>query len=234
MQPDIPDTTSPFTDAAAVARYAEGPPRIVPGFADMHRMTALLLGERVPDTGRVLVMGAGGGLELKAFAQAHPGWTFDGVDPSKEMLRLAEQTLGPLASRVRLHEGGILQAPDGPFHGATCLLTQHFLRLDDRQGMLAGIRKRLVPGAPFIQVHLSLPKEEPARTKWLARYAAYATGAAAGSPPSENQSAMAATVAARLSILSPEEDEALLREAGFSDVSLFYAGFAFRGWVAYA
>jgi tRNA (cmo5U34)-methyltransferase len=26
----------------------------------------------------------------------------------------------------------------------------------------------------------------------------------------------------------------ILREVGFSDVSLFYAGFAFRGWVAYA
>lgn len=234
MQPNMPDTVSPFTDASAVAQYAEKPPRIVPGFADIHRMTTLLLGERVPATGRVLVMGAGGGLELKAFAQAHPGWTFDGVDPSKEMLRLAGQTLGPFASRVRLHEGDILQAPEGPFHGATCLLTQHFLRLDDRRNLLTGVRKRLVPGAPFIQVHLSLPKEEPARTKWLGRYVAYATGSTAGSPSSENQSAMVAAAATRLSILSPEEDESLLRDAGFSDVSLFYTGFAFRGWVAYA
>jgi hypothetical protein len=34
--------------------------------------------------------------------------------------------------------------------------------------------------------------------------------------------------------LSPEEDEASLRAAGFSDVRLFYAAFTFRGWVAYA
>jgi len=38
----------------------------------------------------------------------------------------------------------------------------------------------------------------------------------------------------RLPILSPEQDEELLRAAGFGGVSLFYAGFAFRGWVAYA
>jgi tRNA (cmo5U34)-methyltransferase len=35
-------------------------------------------------------------------------------------------------------------------------------------------------------------------------------------------------------ILTPEQDEAILGEAGFSDVSLFYAAFSFRGWVAYA
>ena len=35
-------------------------------------------------------------------------------------------------------------------------------------------------------------------------------------------------------ILSPEQDETILRDAGFSNVSLFYAGFSFRGWVGYA
>jgi tRNA (cmo5U34)-methyltransferase len=37
-----------------------------------------------------------------------------------------------------------------------------------------------------------------------------------------------------MTILTPEQDEALLREVSFADVGLFYAGFAFRGWVAYA
>lgn len=41
-------------------------------------------------------------------------------------------------------------------------------------------------------------------------------------------------ITTRLSILSPEEDEPLLREAGFSSVSLFYAGLSFRGWAGYA
>ncbi len=38
----------------------------------------------------------------------------------------------------------------------------------------------------------------------------------------------------QLPILTPAQDEAILREAGFSDVQLFYVGFTFRGWVAYA
>ena len=41
-------------------------------------------------------------------------------------------------------------------------------------------------------------------------------------------------MAERLPVLATEEEEALLLEAGFSDVALFYAAFSFRGWVAAA
>lgn len=64
--------------------YAEGPPRQVPGFASLHRMVSLLLAERVPADGSVLVLGAGGGLELKALADAHADWSFHGIDPSPQ------------------------------------------------------------------------------------------------------------------------------------------------------
>ena len=60
-------------------------------------MAAILLGERVPEDARVLVLGAGGGLELEALAECHSGWRFDGVDPAREMLNLAKTVLGPLA-----------------------------------------------------------------------------------------------------------------------------------------
>jgi tRNA (cmo5U34)-methyltransferase len=68
-------------------------------------MTDLLLAERTPDDGRVLVLGAGGGLELEHLAAAHSGWKLDGIDPSAEMLRLAEATTERFAARIRLHEG---------------------------------------------------------------------------------------------------------------------------------
>ena len=95
MHPDI--VAAHFADPKAAAHYAEGPPRLVPGFADLHRMSGILLAERAPENARVLVLGAGGGLELKAFATAQPGWSFDGVDPADAMLQLAARTLGPLA-----------------------------------------------------------------------------------------------------------------------------------------
>lgn len=91
---------APFAGAHA-AQYAEGPPRQVPGFAGLHRMTSMLLAERVPPQGRVLVLGAGGGLELKALADDHAGWIFDGVDPSADMLHLAGEFTRSHASRMR-------------------------------------------------------------------------------------------------------------------------------------
>lgn len=220
-----------FSDPDAVARYAEGPPRFVPGFADLHRMSAILLAERTPENARVLVLGAGGGLELKAFAQARPDWSFDGIDPAAEMLKLAERSLGPLAARVRLHHGYIDDAPEGPFDAGACLLTLHFLVRDERRRTAAEIRRRLKPGAPFVAAHSSFPQEASARSSWLSRYAAFAV--ASGTAPDKAEGARAA-VAAHLELLSPDDDEAILREAGFSDVSLFYAAFTWRGWVAYA
>lgn len=220
-----------FSDPQAVARYAEGPPRLVPGLADLQRMVTLLLAERAPDDARILVLGAGGGLEIKVFAEARPGWRFDGVDPSAEMLDLARLTLGPLAARADLHHGLIDIAPEGPFDGAACILTLHFVEREERLRTLREVRRRLKPGAPFAVAHFSFPQEEGDRDLWLSRYAAFA--ATSGIDPTQAQKARS-MIGARLPILSPEDDEQLLREAGFRDVSLFYAGFAFRGWVAYA
>lgn len=220
-----------FHDPQAVANYADSPRMAFPGFVDMQRMATLLLAERVNTNGRVLVVGAGGGLELKVFAEAQPTWTFDGVDPSPAMLQLAKQTLGPLVSRVSLHEGKIDVAPNGPFDAATCILTMHFADLDERRQMLSAVRGRLQPNAPFVVVHLSFPQANGARSRWLSRYAAYVTSS--GVDPEKASQARDA-IDSHLTILDPEQDESLLRESGFSDVSLFYAGFAFRGWVSYA
>lgn len=225
---DAPDNHTTAFDAAHARAYAEGPPRQVPGFAGLHRMTSMLLAERVSSHGRVLVLGAGGGLELKALADDHPGWTFTGVDPSADMLRVAEQIVGPHGARIRLHEGYIDAAPAGPFDGAICLLTLHFVPRDQRLETLRQIHRRLAPGAPFVVAHISFPQSEPERSMWIARHVAFS-----GADPAHAESARQA-IATRLSILSPEDDEALLHEAGFSNVSLFYAGLSFRGWVGYA
>lgn len=220
---------SPFS-GPAVETYAAGPARQVPGYADLHRMASMLLAERTPPEGRVLVLGAGGGLELKALADAHPGWTFDGVDPSADMLRLAERTVGPHGGRVRLHEGYVDGAPDGPFDAAVSLLTFHFIGRDERLETLRQLRRRLRPGAPLVVAHMSFPQTEPERSAWIARHVAFGSD----DPDGARAEAARQAIAARLTLLAPEEEEAMLCDAGFSGVSLFYAALVFRGWVAYA
>jgi tRNA (cmo5U34)-methyltransferase len=219
--------THPFTDPASVARYAELTPGKVPGFADLHRMAQLLIAERAPADADILVLGAGGGLELKAFAEARPGWRFTGVDPSAEMLDLARRVLGPLADRARLIQGYIDDAPIRAFDAATCLLTLHFLERDARLRTLKSIRRRLKSGGPLIVAHHSGPPDGD-RERWLARSVAFA-----GADPVD-AAASAAMMAERLPMLSSDEDEALLAEAGFDEVALFYAGLSFRGWVCAA
>ena len=224
------DTLRPFTDAATVARYAEDTPRKVPGYADLHRMAMLLLAERAPQHSDILVYGAGGGLGLKAFGEAQPGWRLVGVDPSAEMLDLARETLGPLLTRVDLRQGYMEAAPQGPFEGAACLLTLHFRQRDERLAVLRDIRRRVKPGASFVIAHHSYPEgSEP--IDWLARSMMFADR---GVQDVAGASRSAQMMSKQLPILSAVEEEALLEQAGFSEIALFYASFSFRGWVATA
>lgn len=220
-----------FSDPDAVSRYLEGPPRFTPGFDDLHKMTTILLSEQAGNGAQILVLGAGGGLELKAMATARPDWHFEGVDPAPEMLNLARETLGPLATRVGFVEGVIDRASTGPFDGAVCLLTLHFLRPPERLRTAQEVHRRLKPGAPFVVAHSSFPQGEDVRDHWLRRYEQFAI--ASGVDPQLASQARRA-VGDRLEILEPEHDERILHSAGFSSVSLFYTGFTWRGWVAYA
>ncbi|MGN6705174.1 MAG: class I SAM-dependent methyltransferase [Rhodanobacter sp.] len=222
---------SSFSDPQAVARYTDGPLRQVPGLHALHQMTGLLLHEHVPSDGRVLVLGAGGGMELKAFAETYPHWRLLGVDPSVPMLELAVKTLGSLAPRVELLEGTIDAAPTTEFDGAVCLLTMHFLSVAERQQALRELRRRLKPGAPLVVAHHSVPAAPHARKRWLQRHVAFM--ASNGMPVADTARTIEA-MASRLPLLSPEAEVDLLEQAGFERHELFYAAFTFKGWVAYA
>jgi tRNA (cmo5U34)-methyltransferase len=220
-----------FSKAQDVAGYAERTARLVPGLADMQRMAAVLLEEGTPRDARVLVVGAGGGLELRLFAERQPGWRFTGVDPSAEMLELAKKTLGPHASRVSWHEGYVDTAPAETCDAASCLLTLHFVAEAGRARTLAEIHARLKPGAPFVAAHLSFDQAGPKRSRWLDRYVAFAVSSGVDA---EKARTAADTIGAQVPVLSPERDQELLRLAGFREVEIFYSGLAFRGWVARA
>lgn len=221
---------STFSDPDTVSCYAEMAERNVPALRDLHRMVSILLGERVSSDGRVLVLGVGGGLELRAMARLNPGWSFDGVDPSPQMLDQARAVTHDFADRITLHEGYIEEAPDGPFDGATCLLTLHFLPREDRARTLKEICRRLRPGAPLAIVHHSFANDDAGKDKWLARFAKFIATSEMGDAGNRiNVEAMKE----RLPVLSPEQDVSTLQDAGFSQVDLFYAALTFRGWVAY-
>jgi tRNA (cmo5U34)-methyltransferase len=231
MAPSSVDSSSYFQDPAAVSNYADRTHRLVPGWSDLQRMTALLVAERAPERANVLVVGAGGGAELTTFARMYSQWRFVGVDPSASMLELAQAALGPLIERVQLHHGYVDTAPAGPFDAATCLLTMHFVAADERRRTLKEIRSRLKPGAPLVVAHLSIPQTDKEKKLWLSRYVAFAMSS--GVDPDSAQNA-ASAIESNLPLLAPCDEEAMLAETGFTETQLFYAGFTFRGWVTYA
>lgn len=170
-------------------------------------------------------------MELKVFAQSHPDWQFEGIDPSAEMLDQANTALGPLASRVQLHQGYIEAAPSGPFDAACSLLTLHFTAEAGRYRTLCEVHARLKPGGVFVAMHYSIPQNQAERDLWLYRCAEFAISS--GVDPEQARMA-AVAIGKQLPILAPEQDEELMRRAGFSAISTFYVGLAFRGWVANA
>ncbi|MGE3930367.1 MAG: class I SAM-dependent methyltransferase [Hyphomonadaceae bacterium] len=223
-----------FEDPEFVQRYAEGPGRFVPGYAVMQRMAAQLIAEKIGAEGDVLVLGAGGGLELEAFARAQPRWRYIAVDPAREMLSAARERMVAAGAerRVEWTEGYVFDAPSRQYDAATALLTLHFVADDGAKlETLQATRARLKPGAPFVLVDLCLDKASADYDRHLSRYRAFAleSGAEAG-----DVADTVARVRNLINTVSPDRNVALLAAAGFAGVDLFFAGLSWRGWVSYA
>jgi tRNA (cmo5U34)-methyltransferase len=217
----------------ATENYERGPRWFVPGYDASHGMAAVLLRDRIGEEGRILVVGAGGGVELSVFARECQGWTFTGVDPSVEMLRQAKvklETIGA-SDRVSWVQGVVEDSPPGTFDAATAFLCLNFLPEDGRLATLREIHTRLKPGAPFLMIGGCSEKNSARFEDDLRVYAAFARRN--GAPPDVVQRAVRMQ---RESVYYglPEREVALLAEAGFGDIRLFYVGLWVFGWIALA
>lgn len=223
-----------FDDPDFVAGYVQkGPPAFVPGHSGLLQTAGVLLAERAPEDGHILIVGAGGGLDTRTFARMQPGWRFTGVDPAKKMLDLARAVLGDeINPRVDLIEGGVEAAPEGPFDGATLILVLGLIPDDgSKLKTLQEIRRRLKPGAAFILVDRCDDPNGPDFDRNMDRYIAYAV--ASGVDPDTLANAKASHRANK-AMVTAERDEALLKEAGFTGVHTVYFAMNWQGWAAYA
>ena len=113
----------------------------------------------LPERGRVLEVGCGAGRFLRAVGAARPGLLLTGADVSRGALA----TLASLAPDIetRLSTRDALPARDGEFDAV--LLLDVLEHLDDPAGMLAEIRRVLVPGGVL---HAHVPCEGDPRSLW--------------------------------------------------------------------
>lgn len=214
--------------------YEQGPRWFVPGYDASHAMAAVLLRDRIGDAGRILVLGAGGGVELSVFARESADWRFVAVDPSVEMLGKARRRLAEehAEDRVEWIQGGIEAAPNVRFDAATAFLVLHFVPDDGRRlALLRELHSRLAPGAPFLVIDSCADVRSPRFAEDLRLYCAYARRSGA---PAEIVAGAVEMVRTEAAMVPPEREEALLLEAGFRDLRRFYTGLWFHGWVATA
>src|SRR5262245_32932553 len=113
-----------------VAEYEQTVKRVNVGYDLLFTLTGCFLRAlRRPEL-ELLVVGAGGGAEIEWLAAGNPGWRLTGVDPSQDMVALAQaraERLG-VGERVTLVRGAVEDlAGSARFDAATCLFVLHFL-----------------------------------------------------------------------------------------------------------
>lgn len=137
-----------------------GEEALVPGERSMagYRLGAALVD--LPERGKLLELGCGGGRFLRGIARARPGLALVGIDVSRRALAVAAART-PAAEFRQVAAGAALPAADGEFD-AVCVfdVLEH---VPDPAATVAEVRRVLRPGGLF---HLHVPCEGDVRCLW--------------------------------------------------------------------
>ena len=116
----------------------------------------------LPERGRVLEVGCGAGRFLRAVGTARPGLELTGVDVSRSALAALARIAPDLETRQATQSA--LPARDSEFDAV--LLLDVLEHLDDPAGMLAEIRRVLVPGG-VLHAHVPCEGDPCSLWRWL-------------------------------------------------------------------
>ena len=204
-------------------------------YEEMFKISHCCLRARLPMHAKVLVVGAGTGMEISEFAPLNPGWSFCGVDPSADMLALAKKKIAEknLASEIELRKGYVDDLKEeAVFDGATCILVMHFLKDDGAKlALLESIYKRLKHGASFVLIdgfgEPGSMEFEEIKMAWKQ----YPLISGVSCETVEN--AFNDVIMKMIQFVPESRILELLRTAGFTRVFKYYSGFLYGGWMAY-
>jgi tRNA (cmo5U34)-methyltransferase len=205
---------------------------LVPGYEVIFNVILALLHQKLPQQANLLIVGAGGGNELSVFGHGSQ-WQLTGIDPSAEMLNAATrkvEALG-LSERVRLIQGTLEDVPlTTLFNAATSVLVMHFLPDDgSKLSFLKSIHQLLESGSPLFLVDFGGEKGSEQFEQILSAWKFHAVHTGA---PLEFIEEQLEKVIPNFMVIPEERVIELLREAGFTEIVLFYKVLMFSGWVA--
>lgn len=220
-----------FFNQDMAKRYDERNSKLAAISDNLHFLIRLVLAD-LPSRARILCVGAGTGAEILSLAEARPGWTFVGVDPSREMLEVCRARLAQegASDRCELIHGYVQDTPEAPaFDAVLSILVAHFIARAERRAFYANILQRLKPDGYFVSAEISADLEAPEFPAMLRNWEQ--VQALMGATPASLQ-ALADTLRNTLNVLSPAETNALWLESGFGPPVEFFQAFMIRGWYA--
>nr|WP_255723447.1 class I SAM-dependent methyltransferase [Sporosarcina sp. ACRSL] len=222
-------------DSKIATEYDRGVRRTLPTYDPMMRLSQTFLRMTLKEDASLLIVGGGGGNELKAFGPTNPGWTFTVVDPSASMLEVAKlkcEELG-IGNRVEMIHGTVSDVQEErTFDGATCILVLHFIpNLEEKLALLKKVRSHLKPGAPFVLVSKCGDPDDPEFQMLVSLWKAYWLDTTS-LPEEKVKELMKGTLTE--SSIPEQEIRRLLDEAGFGRIANFFRTNHFAGWVCFA
>jgi tRNA (cmo5U34)-methyltransferase len=221
---------SPFFNQEMAEAYDRRNAGLRPISDTLHFLMRLALAD-LPAQARVLCVGVGTGAEILALAEARPGWTFVGVDPSAEMLAVARHRLqqAGVMARCDLIHGYVEDVAHAGFDAVVSLLVAHFIKRPERPAFYAAIHDRLRPGGRFLSAEISADLDAPEFPAMLEDWKQVQTLMGATEDSLVRLPTMMREV---LGVVPPADTEALWREAGFARPIPFFQAFMIRGWHA--
>jgi tRNA (cmo5U34)-methyltransferase len=204
-------------------------------YEEIFKLSYSCLKATLPQRARVLVVGAGTGMEIIGFAPVNPDWSFCGVDPSAKMLSLARKKISAkkIQNKIRLVQGYVDDLTDKEgFDGATCILVMHFLKDDgSKLDLLNSISRRLKPGALLTLVDGCGKPGSRAFKENMKAWKQYPV--MHGLEPDYVEKAFSKTIMKMVQFVPESRILELLKQAGFTKVFKYYSGFLYSGWSAY-
>lgn len=216
-------------DQAAAEAYDDRFARLAVFRDALQLVTRLALNE-LPAEARLLVVGAGTGLEMLYLADAFPGWRFTAVEPSEPMLERckARAEAAGFSERCEFHHGTTDTLADpGPFDGATALLVSQFVvDRSARTDFFRQIARRLRPNAPLVNADLSRPSEGTELTELWRRAWVY------NDTTAENVERMLKSIEQHVAVSPADVIEQILSEAGFDSPTRCFQTLWIHGWLS--